>query len=149
MTTKETEENTPGSKPLDNIKHEAFAIEYSKPGTKHYLKAGRTYALVYGYANYDTDGSERNTCDANASLLVRNPKIHERIMHFMYAAGCNEETAVEAIRECMGQKEDRNSKLKATDLFYKYIMGKSEKIELSGEIKVININVKEYKEKDD
>lgn len=127
---------------LDNLKWELFCQEYVKPG-EDFLKAGRAYAKVY---NFDyTDPKQRNTCDVSACDLLRNPKIHDRIMQFMYAAGCNEENAVQAIKEVMEQKEDKGSRLKATDLYYKYIKGVADKVEITGEVKGVTITVKNFK----
>lgn len=124
---------------LDNIKWELFAQEYVKPG-EWFLNGGHAYSVVYGL-DYEKDN---NTCRVNASKLLTNTNIMDRIMMFLSEAGLNDATVANRLKEILLQKDDRGAALKAADLYYKYIKRFGEKIELSGEVTGININVRNY-----
>lgn len=124
---------------LDNIKWELFAQEYVKPG-EWFLNGGHAYSVVYGL-DYEKDN---NTCRVNASKLLTNTNIMDRIMMFLSEAGLNDATVANRLKEILLQKDDRTAALKAADLYYKYIKRFGEKIELSGEVTGININVRNY-----
>lgn len=124
---------------LDNLKWELFAQEYVKPG-EWFLNGGHAYSVVYGL-DYEKDN---NTCRVNASKLLTNTNIMDRIMTFLSEGGLNDATVANRLREILLQKDDRQASLKAMDLYYKYIKRFGDKIELSGEVKGITINVKKY-----
>lgn len=134
----EKEEINDGS--LSNIKWEAFAQEYVKPG-KWFLNGSHAYSVVYGL-NYE-DEKENHTCRVNAAKLLANTSIMDRIMCFLSEGGLNDATVANRLREIL-LDDDKNASLKAMDLYYKYIKRFGEKLELSGEISGININVKKY-----
>ena len=124
---------------LDNLKWELFAQEYVKPG-EWFLNGSHAYSVVYGL-DYEKDN---DTCRVNASKLLTNTNIMDRIMTFLSEGGLNDATVANRLREILLQKDDKNASLKAMDLYYKYIKRFGEKIELSGEVKGITINVKKY-----
>ena len=126
---------------LSNLKWELFAQEYVKPG-EWFLNGSHAYAVVYDL-DYEKDN---DTCRVNASRLLTNANVMDRIMVFLSEGGLNDATVANRLREILEQKEDKSASLKAMDLYYKYIKRFGEKIELSGEIKGININVKKYDE---
>ncbi len=123
---------------LKNLKWEAFCQEYVKPG-EWFLNGGHAYSVVYGL-DYEKDN---DTCRVNASKLLTNTNVMDRIMVFLSEGGLNDATVANRLREIL-LDEDKNASLKAMDLYYKYIKRFGEKLELSGEISGININVKKY-----
>lgn len=123
---------------LKNLKWEAFCQEYVKPG-EWFLNGGHAYSVVYGL-DYEKDN---DTCRVNASKLLTNTNVMDRIMVFLAEGGLNDATVANRLREIL-LDEDKNASLKAMDLYYKYIKRFGEKLELSGEISGININVKKY-----
>ena len=129
---------------LSNIKWELFCQEYVKPG-EWFLNGSHAYAIVYGL-NYEKDN---DTCRVNASRLLTNANVMNRIMTFLTESGLNDATVANRLREILLQKDDRNASLKAADLYYKYIKRFGDKIELSGEVSAISINIKDYRGKDD
>ena len=124
---------------LSKIKWELFAQEYVKPG-KWFLNGSHAYAVVYGL-DYEKDNDQ---CRANAARLIANDNVMSRIMAFLKEGGLNDATVAERLKEILLQKEDKNASLKAMDIYYKYIKRFGEKIELSGEVNGITINVKKY-----
>ena len=136
-------ENTEDDGRLNNLKWELFAQEYVKPGD-WFLNGGHAYSVVYGL-DYEKDN---NTCRVNASKLLTNTNIMDRIMMFLNEGGLNDATVANRLKEIL-LDDDKNASLKAADLYYKYITRFGEKIELSGEVSGITINVKKFgKEKD-
>lgn len=135
MTT-ETEENDGA---LSNLKWELFCQEYVKPG-EWFLNGSHAYAVVYGI-DYEKDNDQ---CRANAARLIANDSVMNRIMCFLSEGGLNDATVANRLKEILLQKDDKNASLKAMDLYYKYIKRFGEKIELSGEVSGITINVKKY-----
>lgn len=129
---------------LDNLKWELFAQEYVKPG-EWFLNGGHAYSVVYGL-DYKKDN---DTCRVNASKLLTNTNIMDRIMTFLSEGGLNDATVANRLKEILLQQDDKNASLKAMDLYYKYIKRFGEKIELSGEVKGITINVKKYDKEDE
>lgn len=125
---------------LDNIKWELFAQEYVKPGN-WFLNGSHAYSVVYGL-NYE-DEKENHTCRVNAAKLLANTSIMDRIMLFLNEAGLNDATVANRLKEIL-LDDDKNASLKAADLYYKYIKRFGEKIELSGEVSGITINVKKF-----
>ena len=123
---------------LSNIKWEAFCQEYVKPG-EWFLNGGHAYSVVYGL-DYEKDN---NSCRVNASRLLTNANVMDRIMCLLSEGGLNDATVANRLREIL-LDDDKNASLKAMDLYYKYIKRFGEKLELSGEINGININVKNY-----
>ena len=123
---------------LDNLKWELFAQEYVKPGN-WFLNGGHAYSVVYGL-DYEKDN---DTCRVNASKLLTNTNIMNRIMCFLSEAGLNDATVANRLKEIL-LDDDKNASLKAADLYYKYIKRFGEKIELSGEVSGITINVKKF-----
>ena len=124
---------------LDNLKWELFAQEYVRPG-EWFLNASHAYSVVYGL-DYEKDNDQ---CRANAARLIANDSVMNRIMMFLSEAGLNDATVANRLKEILLQKDDRGAALKAADLYYKYIKRFGEKIELSGEVTGININVRNY-----
>ena len=124
---------------LSNLKWEAFCQEYVKPG-EWFLNGGHAYSVVYGL-DYDKDNG---TCRVNASKLLTNTNIMDRIMVFLSEGGLNDATVANRLREILLQQDDKNASLKAMDLYYKYIKRFGEKLELSGDVSGITINVKKY-----
>ena len=124
---------------LDNLKWEAFCQEYVKPG-EWFLNGGHAYSVVYGL-DYEKDN---DTCRVNASKLLTNTNIMDRIMVFLSEGGLNDATVANRLREILLQQDDKNASLKAMDLYYKYIKRFGEKLELSGDVSGITINVKKY-----
>lgn len=136
-------EGTENDGRLSNLKWELFAQEYVKPGD-WFLNGGHAYSVVYGL-DYEKDN---NTCRVNASKLLTNTNIMDRIMMFLNEGGLNDATVANRLKEIL-LDDDKNASLKAADLYYKYIKRFGEKIELSGEVSGITINVKKFgKEKD-
>ena len=133
----ETKENNTGA--LDNLKWELFCQEYVKPG-EWFLNGSHAYAVVYGI-DYEKDNDQ---CRANAARLIANDSVMNRIMCFLSEGGLNDATVANRLKEILLQKDDKNASLKAMDLYYKYIKRFGEKIELSGEVSGITINVKKY-----
>lgn len=125
---------------LDNLKWELFAQEYVKPGN-WFLNGSHAYSVVYGL-NYD-DEKENHTCRVNAAKLLANTSIMDRIMLFLHEGGLNDATVANRLKEIL-LDEDKSASLKAADLYYKYIKRFGEKIELSGEVNGITINVKNF-----
>jgi len=123
---------------LNNLKWEAFCQEYVKPG-EWFLNGGHAYSVVYGL-DYEKDN---DTCRVNASKLLTNTNIMDRIMVFLSEGGLNDATVANRLREIL-LDDDKNASLKAMDLYYKYIKRFGEKLELSGDISGITINVKKY-----
>lgn len=126
---------------LSNLKWELFAQEYVKPG-EWFLNASHAYAVVYGL-DYEKDNDQ---CRAHAARLVANGTVMNRIMEFLTEGGLNDATVANRLKEILEQKEDKSASLKAMDLYYKYIKRFGEKIELSGDVSGITINVKKYDE---
>ena len=124
---------------LDNLKWELFAQEYVKPG-EWFLNGGHAYSVVYGL-DYEKDN---DTCRVNASKLLTNTNIMDRIMTFLSEGGLNDATVANRLKEILLQQDDKNASLKAMDLYYKYIKRFGDKIELSGDVKGITINVKNF-----
>ena len=131
-------ENTEDDGRLSNLKWELFAQEYVKPGN-WFLNGGHAYSVVYGL-DYEKDN---NTCRVNASKLLTNTNIMDRIMMFLSEGGLNDATVANRLKEIL-LDEDKNASLKAADLYYKYIKRFGEKIELSGEVNGITIKVVDY-----
>ena len=128
---------------LDNLKWELFAQEYVKPGD-WFLNASHAYSVVYG-VDYE---KENDQCRANAARLIANDSVMNRIMCFLSEGGLNDATVANRLKEIL-LDSDKSASLKAADLYYKYIKRFGEKIELSGEVSGITINVKKFgKEKD-
>ena len=123
---------------LSNLKWEAFCQEYVKPG-KWFLNGGHAYSVVYSL-DYEKDN---DTCRVNASKLLTNANVMDRIMVFLAEGGLNDATVANRLREIL-LDEDKNASLKAMDLYYKYIKRFGEKLELSGDVSGITINVKKY-----
>ena len=124
---------------LKNLKWESFAQEYVKPG-KWFLNGSHAYAVVYGL-DYEKDNAQ---CRAHAARLVANGSVMDRIMCFLSESGLNDAKVANKLKEILLQDEDKGASLKAIDLYYKYIKRFGEKIELSGEVNGITINVKNY-----
>ena len=125
---------------LRNLKWEAFCQEYVKPG-KWFLNGSHAYSVVYRL-NYE-DEKENHTCRVNAAKLLANTSIMDRIMVFLSEGGLNDATVANRLREIL-LDDDKNASLKAMDLYYKYIKRFGEKLELSGDVSGITINVKKY-----
>jgi hypothetical protein len=125
---------------LKNLKWEAFAQEYVKPG-KWFLNGSHAYSVVYGL-NYE-DEKDNDTCRVNASKLLTNTNIMDRIMVFLSEGGLNDATVANRLKEIL-LDNDRNASLKAMDIYYKYIKRFGDKIELSGEVEGITIKVVDY-----
>ena len=123
---------------LTNLKWEEFCQEYVKPG-EWFLNGGHAYSVVYGL-DYEKDN---DTCRVNASRLLTNANIMDRIMDFLAEGGLNDATVANRLREIL-LDDDKNASLKAMDLYYKYIKRFGEKLELSGDVSGITINVKKY-----
>lgn len=128
---------------LKNLKWELFAQEYVKPG-EWFLNGSHAYAVVYG-VDYE---KENDQCRANAARLIANDSVMSRIMCFLSEGGLNDATVANRLKEILLQKDDKSASLKAMDLYYKYIKRFGEKLELSGEIQGITINVKKYDKED-
>ena len=124
---------------LDHLKWELFCQEYVKPG-EWFLNGSHAYSVVYGI-DYEKDNDQ---CRANAARLIANDSIMNRIMCLLSEGGLNDATVANRLKEILLQKDDKNASLKAMDLYYKYIKRFGEKIELSGEVSGITINVKKY-----
>lgn len=124
---------------LDNLKWELFCQEYVKPG-EWFLNGSHAYSVVYGL-DYEKDN---DLCRANASRLLANANVMGRVMMLLTDGGLNDATVANRMKEILLQKDDKNASLKAMDLYYKYIKRFGEKIELSGEVSGITINVKKY-----
>lgn len=124
---------------LSNLKWEAFCQEYVKPG-EWFLNASHAYSVVY---NVDYE-KENDQCRANAARLIANDSVMNRIMCFLSEGGLNDATVANRLREILLQQDDKNASLKAMDLYYKYIKRFGEKLELSGDVSGITINVKKY-----
>lgn len=135
-----SEEINESSGALKNLKWESFAQEYVKPG-KWFLNGGHAYSVVYGL-NYE-DEKDNDTCRVNASKLLTNTNIMDRIMVFLSEGGLNDATVANRLKEIL-LDNDKNASLKAMDIYYKYIKRFGDKIELSGEVSGITINVKHY-----
>ena len=127
---------------LDNLKWELFAQEYVKPGP-WFLNASHAYSVVYGL-DYEKDNDQ---CRANAARLIANDSVMNRIMCFLSEGGLNDATVANRLKEIL-LDSDKNASLKAADLYYKYIKRFGEKIELSGEVSGITINVKKFSKGD-
>lgn len=125
---------------LKNLKWEAFAQEYVKPG-KWFLNGSHAYSVVYGL-NYE-DEKDNDTCRVNASKLLTNTNIMDRIMVFLSEGGLNDATVANRLKEIL-LDNDKNASLKAMDIYYKYIKRFGDKIELSGEVEGITIKVVDY-----
>jgi len=123
---------------LDNLKWELFAQEYVKPGD-WFLNASHAYSVVYGL-DYEKDNDQ---CRANAARLIANDSVMNRIMCFLSEGGLNDATVANRLKEIL-LDSDKSASLKAADLYYKYIKRFGEKIELSGEVSGITINVKKF-----
>ena len=123
---------------LSNIKWELFAQEYVKPG-EWFLNASHAYSVVYGL-DYEKDNDQ---CRANAARLIANDSVMNRIMCFLSAGGLNDATVANRLKEIL-LDNDKTASLKAADLYYKYIKRFGEKIELSGEVSGITINIKKF-----
>lgn len=130
---------------LKNLKWEAFAQEYVKPG-KWFLNGSHAYSVVYGL-NYE-DEKDNDTCRVNASKLLTNTNIMDRIMVFLSEGGLNDATVANRLKEIL-LDNDKSASLKAMDIYYKYIKRFGDKIELSGEVSGITINVKNYSKGDE
>ena len=137
------EEGEEESGALKNLKWELFAQEYVKPG-EWFLNGGHAYAVVYGL-DYEKNN---DTCRVNASKLLTNTNIMDRIMVFLSEGGLNDATVANRLREIL-LDDDKGASLKAMDLYYKYIKRFGDKIELSGEVSGITINVKKYDKEGD
>ena len=123
---------------LDNLKWELFAQEYVKPG-EWFLNASHAYSVVYGL-DYEKDNDQ---CRANAARLIANDSVMNRIMCFLSEGGLNDATVANRLKEIL-LDDDKSASLKAADLYYKYIKRFGEKIELSGDVSGITINVKNF-----
>ena len=123
---------------LGNLKWELFAQEYVKPG-EWFLNASHAYSVVYGL-DYEKDNDQ---CRANAARLIANDSVMNRIMCFLSEGGLNDATVANRLKEIL-LDSDKTASLKAADLYYKYIKRFGEKIELSGEVTGITINVKKF-----
>ena len=123
---------------LDNLKWELFAQEYVRPG-EWFLNASHAYSVVYGL-DYEKDNDQ---CRANAARLIANDSVMNRIMCFLSEGGLNDATVANRLKEIL-LDSDKTASLKAADLYYKYIKRFGEKIELSGEVTGITINVKKF-----
>ena len=123
---------------LDNLKWELFAQEYVRPG-EWFLNASHAYSVVYGL-DYEKDNDQ---CRANAARLIANDSVMNRIMCFLSEGGLNDATVANRLKEIL-LDSDKTASLKAADLYYKYIKRFGEKIELSGEVSGITINVKKF-----
>ena len=128
---------------LDNLKWELFAQEYVRPG-EWFLNASHAYSVVYGL-DYEKDNDQ---CRANAARLIANDSVMNRIMCFLSEGGLNDATVANRLKEIL-LDSDKTASLKAADLYYKYIKRFGEKIELSGEVTGITINVKNFSKGDD
>lgn len=124
---------------LDNLKWEAFCQEYVKPG-EWFLNGSHAYSVIYGL-DYEKNNAQ---CRAAAARLLTKGSVMDRIMVFLSEGGLNDATVANRLKEILLQKDDKNASLKAMDLYYKYIKRFGDKIELSGEINGITINVKKY-----
>lgn len=133
-----TNENTEDDGRLSNLRWELFAQEYVKPG-EWFLNGGHAYSVVYGL-DYEKDN---DTCRVNASKLLTNTNIMNRIMMLLSEGGLNDATVANRLKEIL-LDNDKNASLKAMDIYYKYIKRFGEKIELSGEVSGITINVKNF-----
>lgn len=127
---------------LDNLKWELFAQEYVRPG-EWFLNASHAYSVVYGL-DYEKDNDQ---CRANAARLIANDSVMNRIMCFLSEGGLNDATVANRLKEIL-LDSDKTASLKAADLYYKYIKRFGEKIELSGEVNGITINVKNFSKGD-
>ena len=134
-----TEEDNKNDGRLDNLKWELFAQEYVRPG-EWFLNGAHAYSVVYGL-DYEKDNDQ---CRAHAARLVANGSVMDRIMCFLSEGGLNDATVANRLKEILLQKDDKNASLKAMDLYYKYIKRFGDKIELSGDVSGITINVKKY-----
>lgn len=123
---------------LDNLKWELFAQEYVRPG-EWFLNASHAYSVVYGL-DYEKDNDQ---CRANAARLIANDSVMNRIMCFLSEGGLNDATVANRLKEIL-LDSDKTASLKAADLYYKYIKRFGEKIELSGEVTGITINIKKF-----
>lgn len=137
MNEKENAEENDGA--LSNLKWELFCQEYVKPG-EWFLNGSHAYSVVYGL-DYEKDNAQ---CRSHAARLVANGSVMDRIMCFLTESGLNDAKVANKLKEILLQDEDRGASLKAIDLYYKYIKRFGEKIELSGEVSGITINVKHY-----
>lgn len=124
---------------LDNLKWELFCQEYVKPG-EWFLNGSHAYSVVYGI-DYEKNNDQ---CRANAARLIANDSVMNRIMCFLSEGGLNDAKVAERLKDILLQTEDKSASLKAIDLYYKYIKRFGEKIELSGDVSGITINVKKY-----
>lgn len=124
---------------LDNLKWELFCQEYVKPG-EWFLNGSHAYSVVYGI-DYEKNNDQ---CRANAARLIANDSVMNRIMCFLSEGGLNDARVAERLKDILLQTEDKSASLKAIDLYYKYIKRFGEKIELSGDVSGITINVKKY-----
>lgn len=123
---------------LGNLKWELFCQEYVKPD-EWFLNGSHAYSVVYGL-DYEKNNAQ---CRAAAARLLTNGSVMDRIMVFLSEGGLNDATVANRLREIL-LDDDKNASLKAMDLYYKYIKRFGEKIELSGEVSGITINVKNF-----
>lgn len=124
---------------LGNLKWELFCQEYVKPG-EWFLNGSHAYSVVYGI-DYEKNNDQ---CRANAARLIANDSVMSRIMCFLSESGLNDAKVANKLKEILLQDEDKGASLKAIDLYYKYIKRFGEKIELSGDVSGITINVKNF-----
>jgi hypothetical protein len=68
-------------------------------------------------------------------------------MVFLSDGGLNDATVANRLKEIL-LDNDKNASLKAMDIYYKYIKRFGDKIEVSGEVSGITINVKNYSKGD-
>ena len=129
---------------LSNLRWELFCQEYVRPG-EWFLNGSHAYSVVYGL-DYEKDNDQ---CRANAARLIANDSVMGRIVCFLSESGLNDAKVANKLKEILLQDEDKGASLKAIDLYYKYIKRFGEKIELSGEVSGITINVKNFSKGED
>jgi len=126
---------------LDNDKHELFCQEYSKTGmsTESYIKV------------YNT--KKRTTAEVNASRLLSNAKIKERINELSNTVLSDSIATMAEIKEfwtniIRNTQEASKNRLKASELMAKSYGAFLDKVELSGKVTNVNLNSTELSEEE-
>jgi len=106
--------NIDGSKPLKNKKHELFV----KALFKHKFNQTEAYAEVYEVDLNDV--KEYSNARHSASRLTTNVNITARVKYFLEEIGLNDNVVEKELLNAIYQDEDRNAKVKAIDIYFKY-----------------------------
>ncbi len=97
---------------LKNLKQEKFCQLYiGKEGAEFFGSGVKAYAKAYGLKL--TGFGVYDTCKVNASKLLTNTNICDRITELIDLAGFNDQNADRHLLFLMSQYDDRRSKLSA------------------------------------